>query len=81
MRQLIIAAMCLGGGLAFADNGDETETNVVQEVQIRLTTMEQIDVTAEKTPVVSKDDFDSEIESILGKAEALEVAETDDRVE
>jgi hypothetical protein len=44
-------------------------------MQIRLVAMEQIDVTAEKTPVESSEDFDSEIESILLDAEALEAEE------
>ncbi len=73
MKRLIIAAMCLAGGLALAqeDDGKQTE-GLIEEMQIRLTVMEQIDVTAEKTPVESSEDFDSEIESILVDAEALE---------
>ncbi len=73
MKRLIIAAMCLAGGLALAQEDDEKQTEgLIEEMQIRLTVMEQIDVTAEKTPVESSEDFDSEIESILVDAEALE---------
>ncbi len=73
MKILIIAAMCLAGGLALADQGDETQTEgPIEEMQIRLAAMEQIVVTAEKTPVESSEDFDSEIESILADAEMLE---------
>ncbi len=73
MKKLIIAAMCLAGGLALAQEDDEKQTEgLIEEMQIRLTVMEQIDVTAEKTPVESSEDFDSEIESILVDAEALE---------
>ena len=73
MKRLIIAAMCLAGGLALAQEDDEKQTaGLIEEMQIRLTVMEQIDVTAEKTPVESSEDFDSEIESILLDAEALE---------
>ena len=76
MKILIIAAMCLGGGLALAQEDDEKETEgLIEEMQIRLTAMEQINVTAEKTPVESSEDFDSEIESILVDAEALEAEE------
>ncbi len=76
MKRLIIAAMCLAGGLALAQEDDEKETEgLIEEMQIRLTVMEQIDVTAEKTPVESSEDFDSEIESILADAEALEAEE------
>lgn len=73
MKRLIIAAMCLAGGLALAqeDDGKQAE-GPIEELQIRLTAMEQIVVTAEKTLVESGEDFDSEIESILADAEALE---------
>lgn len=73
MKRLIIAAMCLAGGLALAQEDDEKQSaGLIEEMQIRLTVMEQIDVTAEKTPVESSEDFDREIESILLDAEALE---------
>ena len=73
MKRLIIAAMCLAGGLALAQEDDQKQTEgLIEEIQIRLMVMEQIDVTAEKTPVESSEDFDSEIESILVDAEALE---------
>ena len=73
MKILIIAVMCLAGGLALADEGDETQTEgPIEEMQVRLAAMEQIVVTAEKTPVESSEDVDSEIESILIDAVALE---------
>ncbi len=76
MKTLIIAAMCLTCGLALADQGDETQTEgPIEELQIRLTALEQIIVTAEKTPVESSDDFDREIESILLDAAVLEAEE------
>jgi len=79
MKILIIAAMCLAGGLALADEGDEIQNEgPIEELQIRLTTMEQINVTAEKTPVESSEDVDSEIESILLDAEALEAEEAEE---
>ncbi len=79
MKRLIIAVMCLAGGLALADEGDETQTEgPIEELQIRLTTMEQINVTAEKTLVESSEDVDGEIESILLDAEALEGEEAEE---
>ncbi len=76
MKILIIAAMCLAGGVASAGEGDQTQTEgAFVDLQIRLTAMEQIIVTAEKTPLESSDDFDSEIDSILLDAEALEAGE------
>jgi len=79
MKILIIAAMCLAGGLALADEGDETQTEgPIEELQIRLAAMELIVVTAEKTLVESSEDVDSEIESILLDAEALEAEEAEE---
>ncbi len=79
MKILIIAAMCLAGGLALADEGDEKQTEgPIEEMQIRLTAMEQIIVTAEKTPIESSDNFDSEIESILLDAALLEAEEAEE---
>jgi len=73
MKILIIAAMCLAGGLALAQEDDEKQNEgLIEEMQIRLSEMELINVTAEKTPVESSEDIDSEIESILVDAEALE---------
>ena len=72
MKKIIIAAMCLACGLAFAQDDEEQTEEVIEEMQIRLVAMEQIVVTAEKTPVESSEDIDSEIESILLDAEALE---------
>ena len=72
MKRIIIAAMCLACGLAFAQDDEEQTEEVIEEMQIRLVAMEQIVVTAEKTPVESSEDIDSEIESILLDAEALE---------
>ena len=79
MKTLIIAAMCLAGGLALAQEDDEQQTEgPIEEMQIRLTAMEQIDVTAEKMPVESSEDLDREIESILLDAEALEAEEAEE---
>ena len=73
MNRLMIATMCLAGSLALAEEGDETKTEgPIEEMQIRLAVMEQIDVTAEKAPVSSSEDFDGEIESILADADELE---------
>jgi len=76
MKKLIIAAMCLAGGLALAqEDGEKKTEEPIEEMQIRLTAMEEINVTAEKTPVESSEDLDSEIEAILTDAEALEAEE------
>jgi len=67
--------VCLACGLAFAQDDEEQTEEVIEEMQIRLVAMEQIVVTAEKTPVESSEDIDSEIESILLDVEAIEAEE------
>lgn len=77
MKRLIIATMCLAGSLALAQ--DETQTEgPIEEMQIRLAAMEEINVTAEKTPIDTDENFDSEIDSILSDAEALEAEEAEE---
>ncbi len=79
MKRLIIAAMCLTCGLVSADEGDGTQTEgPIEEMQIRLAAMELIVVTAEKMLVESSEDLDSEIESILNDAAALEAGEAEE---
>ena len=76
MKRIMIATLCLAGGLALAQENDGKQSEgTIEEMQIRLAAMEQIDVTAEKTPVQSNEDLDSEIESILLDAEVLEAEE------
>ena len=75
MRRFIIAAACLACGLAIAQDDEGQTEEVIEELQIRLVAMEQIVVTAEKVPAESSEEFDSEIESILLDAEALEAEE------
>jgi len=72
MKRLIIAAICLAGGLALAQDDEKPTEGPIEETQIRLAEIEQIVVTAEKTSVESSEDFAAEIESILADAEALE---------
>ena len=72
MSKLMIAAICLVSGLAIAQDDEEKAEGPIEEMQIRLTTMEEINVTSEKTIVESTEDLDSEIESILSAAEELE---------
>jgi hypothetical protein len=62
---------------AFGVNTNREEVTMKRMI-IRLSAMEQINVTAEKTPVPSSEDIDSEIESILLDADALEAEEAEE---
>ena len=77
MKRLFIVGIWLVGGLALADSGDEKQ-GAIDMVQVRLSEIENIDVSAEKTPVEATDDVDSEIESILDEATALEAEQVDE---
>ena len=74
MKQLAIVALCLGSGIALAENADDEE--LIDELEVRLSEIEVIDVTAEKTPVDTQQDLDADIEAILEKADELEAEDT-----
>lgn len=76
MKRLFIAGIWLVGGLALADSDEKQEA--VDMVQVRLSEIENIDVSAEKTPVEATENLDSEIESILDEASALEEEQAED---
>lgn len=77
MKRLFIAGIWLVGGFALADSGDEKQ-GVIDMVQVRLSEIENIDVSVEKIPVDATEDLDSEIESILDEANALEAEQEEE---
>ena len=74
MKLLAIVAVCLVGGLATADGANDAE--IIDELEVRLSEIEVIDVTAEKSPGEDSGDIDADIEAILDEAEALESVDT-----
>ena len=76
MKRLFIAGLWLVGGLALADSDEQQEA--VDLVQVRLSEIENIDVSSEKTPVEATENLDREIESILDEASALEEEQAED---
>lgn len=72
MKLLPVILACAACGLASADETADTDEEEFHDVQIRLVTFEQIDVTAEKTPDESAEPVSAEIDSILRDAEVLE---------
>jgi hypothetical protein len=69
----IVAALGLASGLAAADENTDDEQGAIEEIQIRLGEMEQIDVTADKPRINSKEEFDAEIEEILRDSASADV--------
>ena len=75
MKKIVFTVFCLAASFAWAQDGDETEAKDVENVDLRVSVIENIDVTAEKTPAVSAAEPDADIDAILDQAEALEDAE------
>ena len=67
MKRVIILAMCVAGTAAFAD-----DDAVIDELEVRLSEIENIDVTSEKEPVESPEPVDEEVDNLLDELEALE---------
>lgn len=77
MRTLPVILICFVCGFALADDTEGAGAEEFRDLQIRLVTFEQIDVTAEKAPAASAEPLDGEIEAILRDTEALEAHAAD----
>ena len=69
MKRLVLATLCLAATVVYADGQSE---EVIDELEIRLSEMEVIDVTAEKQPAESQDPVDEDIEALLDELDAIE---------
>ncbi len=72
MKKLILAVFCLAAGLAWAQDSNETQSEDDNSVDLRVSVLEVINVTAEKTPAASADEPDAELDAILDEVAALE---------
>jgi len=72
MKKTIIAVFCLATSVAWAQDSDETKGTEDEGVDLYISTIENIDVTAEKPMVELVDDTDLDLDAILDEAEALE---------
>ncbi len=76
MKTLIFAAFCLAAGSGWAQDTDENKIEETEKVDLRMSVIESIVVTAEKTLVVSTDEPDEDIDAILGEVESLDKEES-----
>lgn len=76
MRKLFLAALSLAAGVAWAQDSNETNAEDDNKVDLRVSVLEVIDVTAEKAPAASADEPDADLDAILDEAAALETKET-----
>ena len=72
MRKTILAVFCLAAGLAWADDEENTETESVSQVDLRVSVLENIEVTSEKAPSPDAEELHPDIEAILEEADELE---------
>lgn len=72
MRKLFLAVLTLAASVAWAQDDNETTGGDDNNVDLRVSVLEVIDVTAEKTPTASADEPDADIDAILDEAKALE---------
>lgn len=72
MRKILLAVFSLAAGLAWAQESNDTNAGDDNAVDLRVSVLEVIDVTAEKTPAATADESDAELDAILDEAEALE---------
>jgi hypothetical protein len=72
MKRMIFAVFCLTAGIGWAQDTDESKVEKTEKVELRMSVIESIVVTAQKAPVVSTDEPDEDIDAILGEVESLE---------
>jgi len=72
MRETFLAMFFVAASTAWAQDNEKSDADEIDSVDLRISVIENIDVTAEKAPAVSVDELEAEIESILDEVEALE---------
>ena len=72
MRKTVFVLCCMAASVAWAQESQDVDAEEIDSVDLRVSVIENIDVTAEKSPVLSADEADSELDAILDEAEELE---------
>lgn len=72
MTKILIAALLTISGAVWAQSSEETVAGDTDEVDLYISVIENIDVTAEKTPLLLDDDLDADVATILDEVDALE---------
>ena len=67
MKRVIAVLLCVAATSAYAD-----DDAIIDELEVRLSEIENIDVTSEKTPAESSEAIDEEVDKLLDELEALE---------
>ena len=72
MKKTMIIGLCLAASLALAQEAEDTDVTVNEIVDLRVSVLEVIDVTAEKPATNVASEADPEVDAILDEVEALE---------
>ena len=75
MRKMLIAAFFVSTGVAWAQDSENSATEDADKVDLYISVIENIDVTADKEASLLDDDLDADIAAILDEAEALDDSE------
>lgn len=75
MKKLVFAVFCMAASVAWAQDGDDADSERDEKVELRVSVLEEINVTADKTPAVTDDEQDDDIDKIIDEAEAMEFEE------
>ena len=78
MRKTIFAFCCMAASVTWAQHSEDTDREELDSVDLRVSVIENIDVTAEKAPAVSADEPGPEIDAILEAAKAAEEDDTEE---
>ena len=70
MRKTLVTFCCFAAGLAWADEDENTES--VSQVDLRVSVIENIEVTSDKAPSPDAEKLHPDIEAILEEADELE---------
>ena len=72
MKTVVLVMFCMAGSITWAQDDERSESEEIDSVDLRVSVIENIDVTAEKAPAVSAEEPDEDLDAILDEAEALE---------
>ena len=75
MKKLLVAVFCVTANTAWTQDSEVVAVKEADKVDLYVSVIENIDVTAEKEPLPLEDDLDVDIAAILDEAEALDDAE------
>jgi hypothetical protein len=76
MKKIIIAVFYLVSSMAWAQEPGESKAEENEKVDLRMSVIESIVVTAEKAPAQSIEETDEDIDAILDEVETLEDDDT-----